>query len=600
MSIRAQSADGKIHEFPDGTDPSVVDRAMRTYAQQSAAPKRNLFGEVTGAMANVNRGLGIGDELQAAGATAEGFITGRHRFGLDKPGNPIANNLGVIKDAFNAELGGQRKQEDTYAADRPRTAALARGTGMAATAAVPAGNSANLFAQGSRVANMARGAVTAGGQAALYAAADRGTARERLGTASKAATDPVTLGLGAAGGALATPRRVKAPEPVNPDVELLASEGVQLTHGQMRGKVAKTAEEAATSIPFGGDRIVARQTEGQESFNRAVLNRALKPIGESIPDGVAPGTASVKYAGDKLSAAYKKVLPEGTIKPDARFIANVRKIGPTAETMSDGAQKDLARILDKRVTSISAADGGVLDGKRFKQIETGLDFEINRYSGSADPDHVAMTEALKTVRDSLADLAVRQNPKFAQEKAAIDRGWATLAQAEKAASTRGAEGGVFTPKQFAGAINAGDKRIRRRGIARGEALNQDLALAGERILSNKTPDSGTGRRVAQMAISGGGGAAALANPVSVLPMVATIGGTSAAYSPRAVEIANRLLGERIAGQEQRSLLAELANEAANDPAARELYQQVAARLSRAAGVAGGARAAPPTNPFSRP
>jgi hypothetical protein len=587
MSIRAQSADGQIHEFPDGTDPAVVDRAMRTYAQQKAAPKRNLFGEVTGAMANFNRGLGVGDEMAAGFKTAGNVISGK---------TPVS---GVVGD-FKRSMAEQRQIEDSYAADRPRAAALARGTGMAATAAVPAGNTANLFAKGSMAANMARGATTAGLQAATYAAADRGTARERLGAASKAARDPVTLGLGAAGGALATPRTAKAPKPVDKDVALLANEGVQLTHGQMRGKVAKTAEEAATSIPFGGDRIVARQTEGQESFNRAVLNRALKPIGETLPDTVAPGSASVKYAGDKLSAAYKKVLPEGTIRPDARFVANVRKIGPTAETMSEGAQKDLARILDKRVTSISAADGGVIDGKRFKQIETGLDFEINRYSGSADPDHVAMTEALKTVRDSLADLAVRQNPKFASEKAAIDRGWATLAQAEKAASTRGAEGGVFTPKQFAAAISSGDKRIRRRGIARGEVLNQDLALAGERILSNKTPDSGTGRRVAQMAISGGGGAAALSNPLSVLPMAATIGGTAAAYSPRAVEIANRLLNERIAGQEQRQLLAALAEEAANDPAARELYQQVAAKLSRAAGVAGGARAAPPANPFAQP
>ena len=33
MTIRAQSADGQIHEFPDGTDPAVVDRTMKSYAQ---------------------------------------------------------------------------------------------------------------------------------------------------------------------------------------------------------------------------------------------------------------------------------------------------------------------------------------------------------------------------------------------------------------------------------------------------------------------------------------------------------------------------------------------------------------------------------------
>jgi hypothetical protein len=580
--IRAQSADGKIHEFPPGTSPDIVDRTMRAYAQR--AKPRNFFQEAAGAMANVNRGLGIGDEMVAGAKTVADFVGG---------------NRDVVS-SFKANMAEQRGLEDDFASRRPRTAALARGTGMAATAAVPAGGSANLFVQGSKAANTARGATLAATQGAAYAAADRGTVKERIGAASKAARDPVTIAAGAIGGRMATPKTVKAPKPVDPNVALLAKEGVQLTPGQMNGRIAKTAEEAATSIPLGGDRIAARMDEGRETFNRAVLNRALKPIGEELPAELPAGSEAVKYAGDKLSAAYKRVLPEGIIKPDARFIANVRKIGPIAETMGEKGQRDLARILDARVSSIAAADGGVLSGKRFKQIEQGLDYEIGRYTGSADPDDQAMAQALTVVKESLADLAARQDPKFAAAKALIDRGWATLAQAEKAASTRGAEGGVFTPKQFGAAVASGDKRVRRRGVARGEVLNQDLALAGEKILSNKTPDSGTGRRVAQMAVSGGGGAAAMLNPVSALPMAATIGGTYAAYGPKVTQAANRLLNERIASQEQRELLAFLANEAAKDPKVAALYQQVAARLSRAAGVAGGAQAAPPTNPFAQP
>lgn len=42
MPIRAQAADGSIHEFPDGTAPEVVDRVMKAYAQggENAAPRR--------------------------------------------------------------------------------------------------------------------------------------------------------------------------------------------------------------------------------------------------------------------------------------------------------------------------------------------------------------------------------------------------------------------------------------------------------------------------------------------------------------------------------------------------------------------------------
>jgi hypothetical protein len=32
MTIEAQAADGSVHEFPDGTDPDVIDRAMKSYA----------------------------------------------------------------------------------------------------------------------------------------------------------------------------------------------------------------------------------------------------------------------------------------------------------------------------------------------------------------------------------------------------------------------------------------------------------------------------------------------------------------------------------------------------------------------------------------
>ncbi len=40
MPIRAQAADGTIHEFPDGTSQAVIDRAMRAHAQSSTRRQR--------------------------------------------------------------------------------------------------------------------------------------------------------------------------------------------------------------------------------------------------------------------------------------------------------------------------------------------------------------------------------------------------------------------------------------------------------------------------------------------------------------------------------------------------------------------------------
>jgi hypothetical protein len=44
---RAQSADGLFHDFPDGTDPAVIDRVMRDYAQSNkpAAPEKVYYND---------------------------------------------------------------------------------------------------------------------------------------------------------------------------------------------------------------------------------------------------------------------------------------------------------------------------------------------------------------------------------------------------------------------------------------------------------------------------------------------------------------------------------------------------------------------------
>lgn len=570
MPQHIEAPDGSIVEFPDGMNDDQISAVMRkTYAPK---PKRNAYGEVAGFMANVNRGLGVGDELAAGAKTVGNIFSGK---------TPMQD---VVPD-FKRSMASQRSIEDSYTADRPKMAALARGTGMAATAAIPAGNTANLFANSSRLANMGRGAVTALGQGAAYAAVDRGSGAERLDAASRASRDPLTATVGAVGGGL-SPARRSSPRQVSPEVRALAAEGIEMTPGQMAGGAVKQIEDAATSVPILGPAITGARKRGLESFNRAAVNRALKPIGETLPEGVAAGTDAVKHAGDRLSASYEKVLPEGRVQPDKRFAVEVRKIGPIAETMSEGAQKSLQDIIAKRVTNISKADGGVLSGQRFKQVEKGLDYEIARFNGSRDPDHQATVEALKIVKSSIQNAAMRQNPRFALAKKGIDRGWAELVRIENAAAKTGAEGGVFTPAQYDSAVRMGSDTVRRRGYARGEALGQDLATAGRAVLPSKVGDSGTATR-GMVGLVLGGGAGVAGGPLGVAASAGGLALASKGYSPKAIAYANKILGERIAKADQAAALSGLRQLAQNDPKARELYRQVVARLMRA-GAAGAA------------
>lgn len=555
-------------------------RALYEEAQRrglvGVKPKRSLVDDVRGGMANLLRGLAIGDELAAAGNVLGGIVTGRHRFGADKPGNVVGNNLNMLREAYETELAGLRASEDGFTAARPKTAALMRGTGMAATvAAPPIGRAANLLANATRAGNVARTVSIAGLTGAAFAAADRGTLQERAGAAARAARDPATLALsGVLGSAL--PAKPRAPRRVDPNVELLHREGVPITPGQQGGRITKAVEEAATSVPIGGDMIVGAQVRGQEGFQRAIANRALKPIGERLPDDIAVGNDAVRYAGDRLSAAYKKVLPEGRVQADPRFAAELRRLGPVAETMTEASQNRFQQIIASRVTSRLEADGKVLSGARFKQVESELEYEIGRFSKAPDPDDRAIAEGLKVVRDALQNAAARQNPKFAEAKNNIDRGWATLVQMETAAAK--SPDGTFTPKAFAGAVASGDKRVRRRGYARGEALNQDIAQAGVNVLASKTPDSGTPRRLMQAGALLGGGA------LNLPATATTIAATSAAYSRPAQDLAQRLLSNRLTRREAAIALAELKALAQRDPAAGRYYQAVLERTGRGIGV----------------
>lgn len=178
------------------------------WAVKSVEPqrKRSMVEDVTGFMSKVNRGLGIGDELAAGAGTVVNALTGQGPQG------------------FSANMAHQRQIEDSYQAEHPHVAALATGTGNALTAAAPVGPGAEAFATGGRAINALRGATVGGLTGAGYAAVDRGSLEDRAGAAAHAAHDPVTLGLGAAAGALATPRATRAERPAAPTLDELSTQ----------------------------------------------------------------------------------------------------------------------------------------------------------------------------------------------------------------------------------------------------------------------------------------------------------------------------------------------------------------------------------------
>lgn len=146
--------------------------------------KRSAMEEVTGAMANVQRGLGVGDEAAAAFGVVTGLFTGRHK--LTDPAIP----------AFKAELAAQRRREDDFADRRPRAAALMKGTGQAPTMFVPGGAGAKAIQGGGALMTGLRAGTSAAVTGAAYGVADRGTLKERGEAGGNAAALSALLGFG--------------------------------------------------------------------------------------------------------------------------------------------------------------------------------------------------------------------------------------------------------------------------------------------------------------------------------------------------------------------------------------------------------------------
>ena len=568
--------------------PTTPAKRVPAAKPKAAPPRKSFLDEAAGFAANLNRGLLIGDEFTAGLGTVTDLVTGKVKprvgpgqspFGL----SPLIRGVG---DAYNRNMRTTRRVEDDFRERRPLVAGAAQGGGTAATMLVPGGS---FPVATTRLAAAAQGALLGATQGAVTGALDRGSLAERGRASIMGGAAGGAFG-GALGGAVGGAPRVKKTPKIDPNVRLLAEEGVQMTPGQIRGGVLKSLEDKATSLPILGDEIQRARTAGMGDFTRAPINRALREMGEELPPGMT-GNEAIAFAQQRFDDGYKAVAPNAPVRLADDFKAALDDaVMPVVQTLTPESRSRLQNIVAQRLNS--RMDGDQLSSEAYKRVQSELDFEIRRFSPSQDADERAIGEALQGVKKSLEDMAAAQNPEFAARMTALNRGYANLVRAEGAAARTGAEGGVFSPAQFDQAVRAGDRSTRHRGYAAGNALGQDLADAGRAVLPSKTPDSGTaGRGFIGLAL--GGGSALAGGP---LGMLATAGGLKAAsqmYTPRAVELANRALRQRLTQQDASAIVSELREIAQRNPKTVELLQQVETTLYRGAGTAGSQTANPP-------
>jgi hypothetical protein len=336
------------------------------------------------------------------------------------------------------------------------------------------------------------------------------------------------IGLGAAvGGVLpmvtgAAARVINPRASANPNVQLLKNEGVTPTLGQTLGGRMGMVEEKLQSVPILGDMISKARGRANQTFERATFNRALKPIGQELPEGLS-GREAIAYTEQALSQNYDDVLNRiGAVKLDGSYKMKVASLNSLANKIKDPKAQQAYRMALDTVRS-NTDRNGVITSEGFKMVEGDLGKMATKLGSSDDIFLNKAGDAVKQLQAELRDMLKRQAGSNADDLAKTNAAWSQFKRVQRAASALGAEEGSFTPAQFQNAVKALDRSKDKAAFARGGALMQDLGDAGKSVLTGKVGNSFTTDRL----LMGGG---ALGSYMIDPTIPAALVGSSALYS----------------------------------------------------------------------
>jgi hypothetical protein len=326
---------------------------------------------------------------------------------------------------------------------------------------------------------------------------------------------------GVGGGVGQVVGRAIAPR-VDPNVRTLREAGVELTPGQAFGGTLRSAEERLAGAPIIGGAVQRAQERGVETFNTAVANRVLAPLNAQVPAEVKTGRDLVSHVATTVSDAYKDLAKN--INPfglDRQFATDVTNVAQ--RFLTPDMEQVLARSLQRDVLS-RLQQGGRIDGDTYLNIVETLGRNAREYLGSSVVKERELGRAFAAMRDSFDDLLSRTNPDLTDQVSAARQAYRGLIPLDRAA--RSAEGGIFTPAQFAAAVRDADTSARGAAFARGQAYMQDLADAGVLAMA---PSPGAAGMIDKLAMGAAGGAAAT-GALPLEPLIAAALASGAAYS----------------------------------------------------------------------
>lgn len=392
---------------------------------------------------------------------------------------------------------------------------------------------------GGKGAALARGVGTDAAYGGLY-----GTTTEGDPLPGAAAATLGSLGGRAVGSAVG---RALTGARIAPEARFLRAQGVPLTVGQSLGGTAKRIEDAMTSFPLVGDQVVARRLEGLEGFNAAAMREAGQPIGATVNEIGERGLNSLR---GQISDAYDRATAGVTVPLDATAIGDLANVRQSIGNLPPDLATRAAQALKNRVDPVESA--GQMTGETYQQAARGLKgYRAEATKPGFEQDY---RDILTAAQDALTGTMQRGGgANVVSGLSNADKSYRlakTLSRAMEAAKNGAGSGEaeIFTPAQLNSAAYATAKKFP------GARPFKSLALAGQKVLPSKVPDSGTATRLATMAMPAaiGGSAAGFGALLGGQEGAATGAGTSLAATAilalGGTKAGQKLITEAISGR----------------------------------------------------
>ena len=509
MTIKAVSADGVAHEFPDGTSQEVIDAAMKSYARSRPVAERPSSPGALGTVADIVEGLYLGarQPLDTAAMRLEQAFPSVSRFGANLGFAPSASDILAEQNILRAQSPAKVSQ----------------------IVGNVAGVAPFLAAGGVSVAPTTFGgaAVSGGGTSALLSQAQ--TPTEFAGeTATGAGLGIVGKGVGDFVGSTIAPK-------VTEGVRTLTDLGVRLTPGAILGaadtalgRAANMAETALTSIPGLGALISQARGTVPEDFEKAAVTKLADFINVPVPQNLS-GDRAVSWVKKSISDKFNDLVPKLDMALPDNWQNQTLDIFSSLNLPASrkGLLDDFLSTVTQNVEAVSD-NLGRISGRNLQNSLSGLSDTARTFMKSDDGFERRVGSGLAQVRSWMLDTLAEQNPAQAEELLRLNKAWNAQTVLDKAV---GYQGNVVSPTSLTRAVKS---------LSGGKigGFYEDLTRAGME-LPKGLAESGTFPRLATAQLLGLAGAGAggtyLAQQEGAVPYelpLSTLATLAALYSPQ--------------------------------------------------------------------